>query len=142
MLEECAEDEEDSEDTEDSGPEAGTSPSEGEESVPTSASSARLRLEGVEEQLRNKLQAQVCSTNKYFQTTFIKYFCQDALQKSLRPDNRVLQNISEEIRGLEAERTELGLHIEQTEAWTQHLGRWGMARYYLTILIHGVYFLA
>ena len=37
----------------------------------------------------------------------------------------MLQNISEEIRGLEAERTELGLHIEQTEAWTQHLGRWG-----------------
>ena len=36
----------------------------------------------------------------------------------------MLQNISEEIRGLEAERTELGLHIEQTEAWTQHLGRW------------------
>ena len=59
MLEECAEDEEDSE-GEDSGPKAGTSPSEGEESVPTSASSARLRLEGVEEQLRNKLQAQVC----------------------------------------------------------------------------------
>ena len=68
MLEKCAEDEEDSEDTEDtedSGPEAGTSPSEGEERVPTSASSARLRLEGVEEQLRNKLQAQVGST-KYF----------------------------------------------------------------------------
>ena len=60
MLEECAEEEEDSEDTEDSGPEAGTSPSEGEESVPTYASSARLTLEGVEEQLRNKLQAQVC----------------------------------------------------------------------------------
>ena len=37
----------------------------------------------------------------------------------------MLQNISEEIRRLEAERTELGLHIEQTEAWTQHLGRWG-----------------
>ena len=70
MLEECAEDEEDSEDTEDSGPEAGTSPSEGEESVPTSASSARLRLEGVEEQLRNKLQAQVGSI-KYFYTRYI-----------------------------------------------------------------------
>ena len=53
----------------------------------------------------------------------------------------MLQNICEEIRGLEAERTELGLHIEQTEAWTQHLGRWGMATCYLTILIHSVYFL-
>ena len=67
MLEECEGDGEDGEveDTEDSCPEASTSPSEGEESVPTSASSARLRLEGVEEQLRNKLQAQVGST-KYF----------------------------------------------------------------------------
>ena len=62
MLVEYVEDGEHSEDTEDSGPEAGTSLSEGEESVP---SSARLRLEGVEEQLRNKLQAKVGST-KYF----------------------------------------------------------------------------
>ena len=71
MLEKCAEDEEDSKDTEDtenSGPEAGTSPSEGEESVP---SSARLRLEGVEEQLRNKLQAQV---GQIFLDNFYKMF--------------------------------------------------------------------
>ena len=55
----------------------------------------------------------------------------------------MLQNISEEIRGLEAERTELGLHIEQTEAWTQHLGRWGqwLDIIYLTILITQCQFL-
>ena len=68
--------------------------------------SARVKLENVQELIQNKLQAQ------------------EALQKSLRPDSKVLTNIQEEIQHLESERTELQLHIEQTDSWTENLGVW------------------
>ena len=68
--------------------------------------SARVKLENIQELIQNKLQAQ------------------EALQKSLRPDSKVLTNIQEEIQHLESERTELQLHIEQTDSWTENLGVW------------------
>ena len=68
--------------------------------------SARRKMELIEEQINNKNQAQ------------------EALQKSLRPDSKVLLNISEEIQALEAEKSELNLHIEQTESWAVNLGKW------------------
>ena len=68
--------------------------------------SARKRIELIEEQIRNK------------------HHAQEALQKSLRPESKVLLAISEEIQTLEAERSELNLHIEQTESWTSNLGLW------------------
>ena len=67
-------------------------------------SSARSQLENVQKLLQNKLQAQ------------------EALQISLKPDSKVLQNIQEEIQSLESEKTELQLHIEQTDSWTDNLG--------------------
>ena len=69
-------------------------------------SSARSQLENVQKLLQNKLQAQ------------------EALQISLKPDSKVLQNIQEEIQSLESEKTELQLHIEQTDSWTDNLGVW------------------
>ena len=49
---------------------------------------AKNKLESVREQLQNKIQAQ------------------EALQKSLKPDSKVLQNISDEIQSLETETQE------------------------------------
>ena len=37
---------------------------------------------------------------------------------------KVLTNIQEELQQLETERTELQLHIEQTDSWTENLGVW------------------
>ena len=36
----------------------------------------------------------------------------------------MLTNIQEELQQLETERTELELHIEQTDSWTENLGVW------------------
>ena len=68
--------------------------------------SARKKIEFIEEQIRNKNQAQ------------------EALQKSLKPDSKILVNIAEEIDALESDRSELIIHAEQTESWTSNLGLW------------------
>ena len=68
--------------------------------------SARKKIEFLEEQIRNKYQAK------------------EALQKSLKPDSKILVNIAEEIDALESDKSELIIHAEQTESWTSNLGLW------------------
>ena len=70
------------------------------------SSLAKSRLELVEEQITNKIQAQ------------------KALKTSLKPDSKVLQNIADEILSLESEKSEILLHLDQTESWTANLGLW------------------
>ena len=81
-------------------------------------SSARSQLENVQKLLQNKLQAQ------------------EALQISLKPDSKVLQNIQEEIQSLESEKTELQLHIEQTDSWTDNLGVWQCSHWSILLKIY------
>ena len=67
---------------------------------------AKSRIELVEEQIKNKIQAQ------------------KALKTSLKPDSKVLQNIADELYALETEKSEIFLHLDQTESWTANLGLW------------------
>ena len=67
---------------------------------------AKSHLESVSEKLQNKLQALT------------------ALRRSLKPDSKVLSKLQAEVDSLNAERKEVNLHIERTESWAEHLGKW------------------
>ena len=47
-----------------------------------------------------------------------------ALKRSLKPDSKVLSKLQTEVDSLHAERREVNLHIERTESWAEHLGKW------------------
>ena len=47
-----------------------------------------------------------------------------ALKRSLKPDSKVLSKLQVEVDSLHAERREVNLHIERTESWAEHLGKW------------------
>ena len=47
-----------------------------------------------------------------------------ALKRSLKPDSKVLSKLQAEVDSLHAERREVNLHIERTESWAEHLGKW------------------
>ena len=53
-----------------------------------------------------------------------KILLQRALVASKESDSKTLQSISQEIYELRSLRSEVSRQIEQTEAWTTHLGRW------------------
>ena len=56
-----------------------------------------------------------------------KILLQRALMASKEPDSKTLQMISEEIHDLGSMRVDLMIQIDQTEAWTSHLGQWRAA---------------
>ena len=47
-----------------------------------------------------------------------------ALRRSLKPDSKVLSKLQGEVDSLHGERREVSLHIERTESWAEHLGKW------------------
>ena len=88
------------------------------------SSLAKSRLELVEEQIINKIQAQ------------------KALKTSLKSDSKVLQNIADEILSLEAEKSEILLHLDQTESWTANLGLWQCRLHQLSAVLNKDIYLA
>jgi hypothetical protein len=54
-----------------------------------------------------------------FTTPFLQ-----ALKRSLKPDSKVLSKLEGEVDNLHSERTSVTQHIERTESWAEHLGKW------------------
>lgn len=67
---------------------------------------ARRKLDQLQERLNNKTQALA------------------ALRASLKPESRALGLLSAEVERLAGERRRLEAHLERTDTWAEHLGRW------------------
>ena len=46
------------------------------------------------------------------------------MKAGTRPDPKMVSILEQEVDNLAGERRELEAHIERTDVWTQHLGRW------------------
>lgn len=67
---------------------------------------ARNKLEQLQEKLKNKNQAL------------------EALKQSLKPESKLLSILEKEIDWLKGEKRQLEAHLQQTEVWGDHLGKW------------------
>lgn len=67
---------------------------------------ARNKLEQLQEKLKNKNQAL------------------EALKQSLKPESKLLLILEKEIDWLKGEKRQLEAHLQQTEVWGDHLGKW------------------
>ncbi|XP_066598002.1 sorting nexin-25-like isoform X2 [Prorops nasuta] len=70
------------------------------------SSYARSKLDQLHEKLNNKMQAL------------------QALKASLKPESRVLSILAKEVEWLQGEKIQLEAHLNHTEMWAEHLGRW------------------
>lgn len=67
---------------------------------------ARSKLDQLQEKLNNKMQAL------------------QALKSSLKPESKVLSILAKEVEWLQGEKRQLEAHLNHTEMWAEHLGRW------------------
>ncbi|XP_018344115.1 PREDICTED: sorting nexin-25 isoform X3 [Trachymyrmex septentrionalis] len=67
---------------------------------------ARSKLDQLHEKLNNKMQAL------------------QALKSSLKPESKVLSILAKEVEWLQGEKRQLEAHLNHTEMWAEHLGRW------------------
>ncbi|XP_011498521.1 PREDICTED: sorting nexin-25 [Ceratosolen solmsi marchali] len=67
---------------------------------------SRNKLDRLQEKLNNKMQAL------------------QALQSSLKPESKVLSILAKEVEWLQGEKRQLEAHLNHTEMWAEHLGRW------------------
>ena len=51
-------------------------------------------------------------------------FVFQALKSSLKPDSKVLTMLQSEVDSLRTEHKEVKNHLERTETWADHLGKW------------------
>lgn len=47
-----------------------------------------------------------------------------ALRTSLKPESKILSGLQKEVENLEGEKRQLEAHLNRTEAWSEHLGKW------------------
>ena len=67
---------------------------------------ARSKLDQLQEKLNNKMQAL------------------QALRSSLKPESKILSILAKEVEWLQGEKRQLEAHLNHTEMWAEHLGKW------------------